>query len=239
LQTAFSILVMKLLAIETSTMVGSIALISDHRLLAEYQMGIKATYSDALIPLIDNVLSNTRIPIQEIDGFALALGPGSFTALRIGLSIIKGLALATKKPLVGIPTLDSLAHNMCFSNFLICPVLDARKGEVYTAFYKREDGSTLKKLTPDRVVKPQRLLDEIHEEVIFLGDGSDVYRDIILRRLKEKVLFAPLHLKYPKASSIAQLALEKFKDNEVMDIERITPVYVRPPEAEIKWKEKR
>ena len=209
---------MILLAIETSTMVGSIALTSDHQLLAEYQIGIKTTYSDTLLPIIDYTLQGAQISIQEIDGFALALGPGSFTALRIGLSVIKGLAMATQKPLIGISTLDGLAHNICFSNVLICPVLDARKGEVYTAFYRRKDSHTLKKLTPDRIVNPQKLLDEIQEEVIFLGDGTDIYRDKISRKLKKKVLFAPLHLKYPKASVIAQLALKKFKDKEVIDI---------------------
>ena len=230
---------MKLLAIETSTMMGSIALISDNQLLAEYQIGIKTTYSDALFPTIDYTLQSAQISIQEIDGFALALGPGSFTALRIGLSVIKGLALSTQKHLVGIPSLDGLAHNICFSNVLICPLLDARKGEVYTAFYRRKGSHILKKLTPDRIVKPQNLLDEIQEEVIFLGNGSDIYRDKIPRRLKKKVLFAPLHLKYPKASVIAQLALKKFKNNDVMDIERITPVYVRPPEAEINGRGKK
>ena len=223
---------------ETSTMVGSVALSDDDQLLAEYQIGIKATYSDTLIPLIDQILRNTKISIKEIDGFVLALGPGSFTALRIGVSMIKGLALATKKPVVGIPSLDGLAHNICFSNLLICPVFDARKGEVYTAFYKRDDEHTLRKLTPDRALNPEKLLDEIREEVIFLGDGSDIYRDLIVRKLKEKVFFAPLHLKYPRASAIARLALQKFNDNDLIDIERVTPVYVRLPEAEIKWREK-
>lgn len=230
---------MKLLALETSTMMGSIALISDGQLIAEYQIGIKATYSDTLFPLVNHILQEVNVSIQEIDGYALALGPGSFTALRIGLSVIKGLALATGKPIVGISTLDGLAQNVRFSDVLLCPVLDARKGEVYTAFYKKEGGHVLKKLTPDRVVDPKRLLDEIQEEVIFLGDGMDVYKDLILSRLKEKVLFAPLHLRYPKASAIAQLALKKFEDNELLDIDYASPIYVRQPEAEIKWKVKR
>lgn len=230
---------MKLLAVETSTMIGSIALISDHQLLAEYQIGIKATYSETILPLIDYMLRGAHISIQEIDGYALALGPGSFTALRIGLSIIKGLALANKKPMVGIPTLDGLAYNMCYSNLLVCPVLDARKGEVYTAFYKREGSHTLSKLTPDRAISPEKLLDEIQEKVIFLGNGIDVYRNLIVSKLKEKVLFAPFHLKYPRASAVAQLAIKKFEDNKVMNCDYITPIYVRPPEAEIKSKGKR
>ena len=230
---------MKLLAIETSTMMSSIALIDENKLLAEYQIEIKSTYSDALLPLIEQILKSVKVSIKEVDAFALAQGPGSFTALRIGISVIKGLALATNKPLIAIPSLDGLAHNMCFTKLLICPLLDARKDEVYTAFYKRENIHVLKKLTPDRVIVPEELLDEIREDVVFLGGGSDLYRDLIARKLKEKVLFAPLHLKYPRASTIAHLALEKLKNNEVMNIESISPIYVRAPEAEIKWAKKR
>jgi len=187
---------MKLLAIETSTMIGSVALTDDNELLAEYQIGIRATYSDILFPAIDHILKSANVSIQEVDAFALAQGPGSFTALRIGISVIKGLALANNKPVIAIPSLDALAHNMCFSDILICPLIDARRDEVYTAFYKREDGHTLKKLTPDRAIVPEILLDEIREEVVFLGDGTDLYKDLIVRKLKEKVLFSPLHLKY-------------------------------------------
>jgi len=230
---------MKLLAIETSTMIGSVALTDDNQLLAEYQIGIKATYSDILFPAIDHILKNANVSIQEVDAFALAQGPGSFTSLRIGISVIKGLALANNKPVIAIPSLDALAHNMCFSNMLICPLIDARKDEVYTAFYKREDGHTLKKLTPDRAIVPEILLGEIREEVVFLGDGTDLYKDLIIRKLKEKVFFSPLHLKYPRASAIAQLAFKKLNVNEVSDIEVMTPIYVRAPEAETKWAKKK
>lgn len=230
---------MKLLAIETSTMIGSVALTDDNELLAEYQIGIKATYSDTLFPMIDHILKNANVSIQEVDAFALAKGPGSFTSLRIGISVIKGLALANNKPVIAIPSLDALAHNICFSNMLICPLIDARRDEVYTAFYKREEGHTLKKLTPDRAIVPEILLDEIREEVVFLGDGTDLYKDLIIRKLKEKALFSPLHLKYPRASAIAQLAFKKLNVNEVSDIEVMTPLYVRPPEAETKWVQKK
>ena len=223
------------MAAETTTLLGSIALIEDGQLLIEHQMEIKTTYSETLLPLIDRVLQDASISIHEIDGYAIAIGPGSFTALRIGLCVIKGLALADKKPMVGIPSLDGLAHNLCFSDLMICPILDARKGEVYTAFYKRENGHVLKKLTPDRVVNPQILLNEIGGEVIFLGDGIDVYRDLIKSKLKENAFFAPLHLKYPKASSIAQLAVSKFENNEIMDCDITLPIYVRMPEAEVKY----
>jgi len=226
---------MNILAVETSTMVGSIALSNDDHLIAEYQIGINSTYSEVLLPCIDHLLCHAKSTIQEVDGFALALGPGSFTALRIGLSVIKGLALSLQKPIVGIPSLDGLAQNVCFSTLLICPLLNARKGEVYTAFYKWEEQSTMKKLTPDRAIAPERLLDEIQEKVIFLGDGSVLYREVIVKRLKKKAFFAPVHLHNPRASSIANLASEKFKNKEIMDSDSLAPLYVRAPEAEIKW----
>ena len=227
---------MKILAIETSTLMGSVALVDDGQLLTEHQKEIKATYSDTLFPLIDRVLEDVHIPIQEIDGYALALGPGSFTALRIGLTVIKGLALSTGKPIVGIPSLDGLAQNIGFTDLLICPVLDARKGEVYTAFYKGGDDHVIKKLTPDRVVDPKVLLEDIEEKVVFLGDGVEVYRYFMVNKLEGKALFAPLHLKYPKASSIAQLAQKKFKNNEGMACDDISPIYVRMPEAEVNYR---
>jgi len=231
---------MKILTLETSTMIGSIALSEDDQLLGEYQIRIKETYSDTILPLIDHLLTVLSLSIRDIDGFALTLGPGSFTSLRIGVSIIKGLAFSTHKPVVGIPSLDGLAQNVCFSkNVLVCPVVDARKGEVYTAFYRGEGGQFLTKLTPEKAITPQKLLDEIKEEVIFLGDGVDLYGKMIGDRLKEKALFAPPALRYPKASTITYLALQKFKNGEVSYSDDIIPLYVRLSEAEIKCEKRR
>lgn len=231
---------MKLLAIETSTLMGSVALADDRDLLAEYQVGIQATYSDVLFPLIDHMLKHVHLSIHQVDAFALAQGPGSFTALRIGISVIKGLALAAGKPVVAIPSLDGLAHNLCYTNRLICPLIDARKNQVYTAFYKRDDGNgPIIKRTPDRALDPEALLDEIQEEVVFLGDGADRYKDLIARKRKSTVFFAPLHLKYPRASAIAELAFEKFNQHQLTDVQSVTPLYVRPPEAETKWGKRR
>jgi len=228
---------MKILAIDTSTMMGSIALSDNDQLVAEYQIGIKSTYSDVLLPVIDHLLSHANVAIHEVDWFALALGPGSFTALRIGVSLVKGLALSLGKPIVGIPSLDGLAQNVCFSNLLICPLLNARKGEVYTAFYKSNDAYSIEKLTPDRAINPEKLLDEIGEEVIFLGDGCAMYREKITERLKN-AFFAPPHLNCPRASSISTLASEMFKNNEIIDADILTPVYVRAPEAEVNLKKR-
>ena len=225
---------MKLLALETSTMIGSIALSTATELLAEFQLGIKTSYSDMLLPAIDHVLHITSTSLQDVDAFAIAQGPGSFTALRIGMSVVKGLSLATNKPLIAVSSLDGLAHNMFASNYLICPLLDARRHEVYTAFY-RKAGDSLQRLSPDRALRPEKLLEEIHEDVIFLGDGSERYRDLIGSALQGKALFAPLHLNHPRASIIAQLAFQKGMHVPSPETDALTPLYGRPPEAEIKW----
>jgi tRNA threonylcarbamoyladenosine biosynthesis protein TsaB len=225
---------MKLLALETSTMIGSIALSTATELLAEFQLGIKTSYSEKLLPAIDHVLYMSNTALQDIDAFAIAQGPGSFTSLRIGMSVIKGLSLATNKPLITVSSLDGLAHNMFASNDLICPLLDARRHEVYTAFYKK-DGNALRRLCPDRALRPEMLLEEIHEDVVFLGDGSERYRQLIGNALRGKARFAPLPLNYPRASTIAHLAFQKGVQVPFSASESLTPLYGRPPEAEIKW----
>jgi len=215
-------------------MIGSIALSTPTELLAEYQLGIKTSYSDMLLPAIEHMLHITNTPVQEIDAFAIAQGPGSFTALRIGMSVVKGLSFATGKPVIAVSTLEGLAHNLFFSNRLICPLLDARRHEVYTAFYKRA-GDALQRRSPDRTLRPEKLLEEIHEDVVFIGDGSQRYRQLIGTALHEKAFFAPLHLNYPRASTIAQLAFQKGKQVPRSAAESLTPLYGRLPEAEIKW----
>ena len=223
---------MKILAVETSTLVGSIALIEDGQLLTEHQIEIKTTYSDSLFPLIDRALQNVSISIHEIDGYATAIGPGSFTALRIGLSVIKGLALAAGKPMVGIPSLDGLANNLCFNDLMICPILNARRGEVYTAFYKRGNGHVLKKLTPDRVVNPQILLNEIGGEIIFLGDGIKLYRFQITRKVK-KCVFLDESTWYPRANNLIQASLNLIRKKTFVDINKLKPIYLYPKECQI------
>ena len=150
------------------------------------------------------------------------------------MSVVKGLSLATNKPVIAVSSLDGLAHNMFASHYLICPLLDARRQEVYTAFYKKE-GDALQRLSPDRAMHPEKLMEEIHEAVIFLGDGAQRYRQLIDNALQDKAHFAPLPLNYPRASTIAQLALQKGVHLPSSDTESLAPLYGRPPEAEIKW----
>jgi len=229
---------MKILSIETSTRVGSVAIIEDEHLIAEYILNVVSTHSERLLPSIDQILKDSQLTVRDIEGFAVSLGPGSFTGLRIGISTVKGLAFAAGKEVAGIPTLDVLAHNLMFTRLLVCPLLDARKGEVYTALYQGDGSGKLEKLTPDLAIKPEELLTRIKEPVIFLGDGVEAYRDT-LRSGQDNCLFVPAYLNQPRASVLAKLGLEKFKRGEILKDDEILPLYCRAPEAEIMWKEER
>ncbi len=227
--------ILKVLAIETSTMAGSVALVDEGGLISEHLLNIKVTHSERLLPTIDDTLRDAKVRISDIDGFAISIGPGSFTGLRIGASTIKGLAFATGKPVVGIPTLDALAENVLFTDYLVCPIMDARKKEVYTAFYKRDEKNTLRKLTTDLAIRPGDLLKRIKEKVVFLGDAIDVYCALIRGELQDLALFAPINLRLPRASNVARLGLDELRKNHTIDLHTFTPSYVRRSEAEEKF----
>jgi len=228
---------LKVLAIETSTMAGSVALVDGDELVSEYLLNIDITHSERLLLAIDCVTQDSKISIDKVDGFAVSVGPGSFTGLRIGVSTIKGLAYAANKPVVGISTLDALAENISFTDYLTCPILDARKKQVYTALYNRDAKNRLIKLTPDLVIDPRELLKKIQEKVVFLGDAIKVYHTLIKEVLRDMAFFAPLNLRLPRAANIAKLSLDQFKKNNTLDLNTFTPFYVRPSDAEEKFKE--
>lgn len=224
---------MFVLGAETSTGVGSVAIVDEQGLIGEYTLKVRVTHSARLLPAIDLLLKSVEIPFSRIDALSVSLGPGSFTGLRIGISTIKGLSLAGKKPVVGIPTLDALAQHALGSETLICPMIDARKKEVYTALYRWNHASGLQKLTPDLVVSPPTLLQTINESVTFLGDGSQMYRALIEKVLGANARFVPPHLNYPRAATIAFMGLEEMKRGNAVAITKLTPIYVRPSEAEL------
>lgn len=262
---------MKLLGIETSTRTGSVAIVEGEEIIAEYTLKSKETHTARLMPAIDHILKDTHLTIHQMDAVAVSLGPGSFTGLRIGLATAKGLCLALRKPLVGILTLDALAHNICYSSHIICPLLDARKGEVYAALYRHQTtpgtssaassltckgnlgrpasekssafpspvtGYQLEKLTDNLVLPPDELLSKIDDSTIFLGDTLARYRSLIEKRLGNKAAFAPPYLNFPRAANVAILGLRKLKAGGETDLQKIKPLYVRRPEAEVKWEEK-
>ena len=229
---------MKVLGIDTSTSCGSVGLIDDDSFIAEYLLNIPVTHSERLLGAIELILRESRCVLEDLDGWAISLGPGSFTGLRIGVSTVKGLAFATRKPVAGVPTLDALAHLISPTPYLICPILDARKGEVYAAFYRYEKGDNLEKISPYQAIRPEELVRKIDEKVIFIGDGVRTYGDYLQKTLPSLSTFppSPIHVLY--GSIVAKLGLEFLRKGESLDLAAFTPIYVRSSEAEIKWKEK-
>ena len=227
---------MRILGIDTATACGGIGLIDDDAVVAEYAFHREETPSARLVPAIKTLLEEARIDLGGIDGMAVSLGPGSFTGLRVGLSAVKGLALATEKPVAGVPTLDALAAQLPPTTSQICPLVDARKGEVYTALYKQGGNGKVEQLTPYQVLSPSRLLEELSlQETVFVGDGVEVYGEFIVARLGDKALFAPPHLRCLRGTTVATLGLQRLVRGEGNDIASLAPLYVRPSDAEITW----
>jgi tRNA threonylcarbamoyladenosine biosynthesis protein TsaB len=225
---------MLILGIETATMTGGVALINERRVISEYTLNVRTTHTARLMPALDQILRDSSIDKHEIDGIAISMGPGSFTGLRIGMATAKGLALGLDVPLVGVPTLDALAHNIPFAMYQICPMLDARKKEVYYSLFRYEQAdSSLQRQVPYQVVSPDELVKGIDEKTIFLGDAVDVYRDFVSERLGELALFVPDAQRLPRAATVAEMGLLKLKAGEHLDIASAEPIYIRPSDAEL------
>jgi tRNA threonylcarbamoyladenosine biosynthesis protein TsaB len=229
---------MKVLGIDTSTPCGSVGLVDEDRIVADHILNIPVTHSERLLSSVEEVLREAGYTLEDMDGWALSIGPGSFTGLRIGVSAVKGLAFATGKPVAGVPTLDILASQIAPTPYLICPVLDARKGEVYTALYRYEDGNFPGRLSPYQACRPEALAGQIREKTIFIGDGVKTYGDLLRNHLPSLAVFPVSSLHLPYGSTVACLGLDLLRRGKELDLAAFTPIYVRPSEAELKWREK-
>jgi tRNA threonylcarbamoyladenosine biosynthesis protein TsaB len=210
--------------------------VADGEVLASFSLNSNVTHSRRLLSAIDWLLSETATDWQMVDGLAVSLGPGSFTGLRIGMATVKGLALSRDLPLLGVSTLDGLALN-CTGERLICAVLDARKKEVYTCFYRRDQCGIPRPVSTIRVVSPQGLASEIHEPVLFVGDAVKVYGDLWQKSLGDLFASAPTPLHYPSASCLGLLAGEMLRQNQRLDLATAAPLYVRASDAELSLKD--
>lgn len=227
---------MKVLAIETSTMLGGVAIADEKGLIAETRLNVKSTHSERLMATIDEQLRQSGMALADIDVFAVASGPGSFTGLRIGLSTAKGLCFATGKPLVMVPTLDAFVRSFPFSRYPVCVMLDARRGEIYAAIYQWEQGFI--KLLEEVSAVPEELFRDTESPVVLAGEAAVVYRERLLAVLGERALFAPTEIMVPSPSHVAMLGLEKALRGEFTDISAAQPFYIRKSEAEVKWSKK-
>jgi tRNA threonylcarbamoyladenosine biosynthesis protein TsaB len=221
----------KLLIIDTSTNSTSVALTVNGRLSAEWLVNPENTHSSALLRSLDLVLESAALSLDAIDAFGITLGPGSFTGLRVGIATVKGLSLATGTPVVGFSSLAMLAMNLPFAACPVCPMLDARKSEVYAALYRC--GDLPEAILDDCVASPADFLDRILEPALFIGSGALRYRDLITDRLGDKARFAPDACHVPRASSGAVLAADQFSRGVIIPAGELLPVYIRPSEAEL------
>ena len=220
---------MNILAIDTSSSVASASVIKDNQLVGEYVISNGKTHSQILVPVIDDALSKLNLKIEDIDVFATTLGPGSFTGLRIGIATAKAFAQAVNKKIIGVSALDCLASNVAYSDGItVCPILDARRGNVYNAVYKNGV-----KQTGDRLLHLDTVLEEVKgNKTLFLGDGVIKHSEKIVSFMGEDAIFAPAHLNFQRASSVAHIALLRAEKNDFDNIYSLEPIYVRPSQAE-------
>ena len=228
---------MYILGIETATRTGGVAIASEGGVLAEYTLNIEVTHSERLMSTVDRVLKDTGLLISNIDGFGVSIGPGSFTGLRIGLSTVKGLAFTTGKPVAAVPTLKALAWNTPHSRYPVCPLLDAKKKEVYAALY-RYDGRELVQDLPEMVLPLAELADRVAGEVLFSGEGARLFAGDIERLFAGRAHLAPLSATVPSAASVAEIALDMIRAGRHTGPDDLSPMYIRRPEAELAWEKR-
>jgi len=223
---------MKILALDTATQSCSVAIVDDGSLLAELTRVNIKTHSRHLMDLINTVCSIAGLKTEDVGGFAVTIGPGSFTGLRIGISTIKGLAFSLGKPVVGVSSLDALAWQCAQSAYLICPLLDARKKEVYACRYRFKNNELIKDGT-EKVASPTEAVRDIREPSIFVGNAVQLYREKISAELGELAHFAAWGQHTIRASSIAWLSMNGFYRQQSNDVASLVPQYIRRPDAEV------
>jgi len=226
-----------LLAIDTASPTGSVALLAGERLVGEILLHLKTTHSERLLGVVDQLLEAAGVALADLGALAVIKGPGSFTGLRVGMATAKGLSLALGIPLVGISTLRTLAANLPWSEHRVCALLDARKNEVYAGLFRNVAGR-MEPCGEERVMAPERLLQELEGNVLFVGDGAERYRSLIVRQLAGRAHFAPAPLHQPRAALAAWLAQSELDVALPPSADLLAPVYIRPSEAELLWARK-
>jgi len=224
-----------ILALENSTMCGSIALVAEGLCLAENSLTTSTTHSQRLLASIHHLMAEGGVSWERLDAIAISTGPGSFTGLRIGLATAKGLAMATGKPLIGVSSLDTLACQLPWTAQTICPVIDARKHEVYTAFYRCDHSGYPKRESAYVAIAPESLALMIRDDVIFVGDGSTLYQEVFTEVLGKRAHFACPELFFVRAAALGHCAMNRWRQGQFLDPANATPDYIRPSEAEINF----
>jgi tRNA threonylcarbamoyladenosine biosynthesis protein TsaB len=230
---------MRVMGLDSATNVASVAIVENNKLLAELTFNTIKNHSQRLMPMLAWMLEETKLTLDDLDGFAVAVGPGSFTGLRIGLATIKAMAHVQNKPVLAVPTLDGLAANLEGTSGTICPILNARRNEVYSALY-RWNGSYNERLTDYMALGLEPLAAMLKKEgemITFLGDGVEAYQETLADMLPG-AHFAASSNSICRAAQIARLGLERLKQGKIADYYSLEPLYIRKSQAEVKWQEK-
>ena len=230
---------MLVLSVDSSYSTATCALIKDDKILAEINLNDKKQHSVILMRLIDSILKEYEIDINDIDAFIISRGPGSFTGLRIGMATLKGLAFASKKPLISVYTLDALAYNSISFQGIICPIMDALRDNIYTCLYKNENNN-LTPLIKEQCLNINELVTILKEQtlpIIFVGDGVAKHKEFLQENIPNS-FFAPNHSNFPKASSVGELGIKKINDGVIENIDSINPIYLRKSQAEREYEKR-
>ena len=229
---------MKILGLDSSGLVASVAIVENDNLLAEYTVNYKKTHSQTLLPMLDEICKMVELDLESIDAIAVSAGPGSFTGLRIGSATAKGLGLALKKPLIGIPTVEGLAYNLYGMPGYICPIMDARRNQVYTGIYAFENVFEKDEMTvveDQMAINIEELIEKLNEKnkpVTFLGDGVSVYKKKIEEKIKVPYTFAPAHTNKQRAGAVAALGAKYYAQGRYETAREHQPDYLRASQAE-------
>ncbi len=230
---------MRILALDSSGLVATVAIVEDDQTVAEYTVNYKKTHSQTLLPMLDEIVQMTEFDLDTIDAIAVAGGPGSFTGLRIGSATAKGLGLALNKPLIHVPTVDGMAYNLFGCTGLICPMMDARRNQVYTGIYRFEQGFEI--VEEQMAIAVSELIDKLNaygEKVTFLGDGVPVYAKQLEEGLTVPYSFAPAHVNRQSAAAIGTLGMKYAWEGKTETATEHQPDYLRVSQAERERAEK-
>lgn len=229
---------MKILGLDSSGLVASVAIVEDGKLLAEYTTDYRKTHSQTLLPMLDELRHMIELDMNTVDAIAVASGPGSFTGLRIGSATAKGLGLALQKPLVEVPTLEGLAWNLWGTDMLVCPLMDARRNQVYTAAYEfvpAGEDFELNAVIGQNPVDIEEMLEKLNalgRRVVFLGDGVPVYLPVIREKSKVDYSLAPAGNNRQRGASVAALGAVYYSKGRTVDAALHQPEYLRVSQAE-------
>ncbi len=210
-------------------------MVENDEVLVDVKFDVKVTYSEVLMPAIETALKLAGLKVDDLDGFAVSIGPGSFTGLRIGLATVKGLCFATGKPLAAVSSLDALASHSLFCRYQVVPLLDAKKNELYAAIYDTTGGEVIRK-SDLLAIDVKHLAGKIYRETLFVGPGAGPYRKELIDLLGQKAYFTTGEQSTPSGASVARMGAKKLTRGQTEDVSQLEPLYIRKSEAELKFR---